>query len=87
LDKKDQWVQIQVIDNGQGISPEFLPHIFERFRQSDSSITRENGGLGLGLTIARHLIAMHGGKIDVTSPGLGKGASFTVMLPLSAKME
>ena len=87
LDKKDQWVQIQVIDNGQGISPEFLPYIFERFRQSDSSITRENGGLGLGLTIARHLIAMHGGKIDVTSPGLGKGTSFTVMLPLSPKIE
>lgn len=87
LDKKDEWVQIQVIDNGQGISPEFLPYIFERFRQSDSSITRENGGLGLGLTIAHHLISMHGGKIDVTSPGLGKGSRFTVMLPLSARIE
>ncbi|MBH8561437.1 response regulator [Nostoc sp. CENA67] len=74
--------QIQVADNGTGISPEFLPYVFERFRQADGSTTREFGGLGLGLAIARHLIELHGGTIQAHSPGEGQGAIFTICLPL-----
>lgn len=76
------WVQIQVIDTGCGISPEFLPFVFERFRQADGSTTRLHGGLGLGLAIVRHLVEMHGGQVQAESPGLGLGATFTVKLPL-----
>ncbi len=75
-------VQIQVEDMGRGIEPEFLPHVFERFRQSQSSNTREYGGLGLGLAIVRHLTELHNGTVAVTSPGLGQGAIFSVKLPL-----
>lgn len=74
--------QIQVIDSGCGISPEFLPFVFERFRQADGSTTRYHGGLGLGLAIVRHLTEMHGGQVQAESPGLGQGATFTVKLPL-----
>lgn len=76
-------LEIKVSDTGQGINPEFLPHIFERFRQADSSTTRQHGGLGLGLAIVRHLVEMHGGEIRVNSAGEGKGATFTVSLPIS----
>lgn len=75
---------ITVTDTGKGIHPDFLPHIFDSFRQEDISITREHGGLGLGLSIVRHLITAHGGKIVVDSPGEGKGTTFTVTLPLMA---
>lgn len=75
-------VEIVVADSGQGISPEFLPHVFERFRQADASITRSTGGLGLGLAIVRHLVELHGGAVRVESEGEGKGATFTVRLPL-----
>ncbi|RZM82203.1 PAS domain-containing protein [Leptolyngbya iicbica] len=75
---------IAVTDTGKGIQPEFLPHIFDSFRQEDVSITREHGGLGLGLAIARHLTEAHGGSIAVSSPGVGQGATFTVTLPLMA---
>ncbi|HEV7683637.1 MAG TPA: MASE1 domain-containing protein [Pyrinomonadaceae bacterium] len=75
-------VQIEVRDRGQGISPDFLPHVFERFRQADASTTRRFGGLGLGLAIVRHLVEMHGGSIAVESEGEGKGATFTVRLPM-----
>ncbi len=75
-------VIISVSDTGIGIAPEFLPHIFERFRQVDSTTTRQHSGLGLGLAIVRHLVEMHGGTIDAASPGLGQGAVFTVTLPL-----
>jgi len=75
-------VQIKVADTGQGIDVEFLPHVFERFSQADSSTTRKFGGLGLGLSIARHLVEMHGGVIQVDSAGEGQGATFTVMFPL-----
>ncbi|HEV7747586.1 MAG TPA: MASE1 domain-containing protein [Pyrinomonadaceae bacterium] len=75
-------VQIEVKDRGQGISPDFLPHVFERFRQADASTTRKFGGLGLGLAIVRHLVEMHGGSITVESEGEGKGATFTVKLPM-----
>jgi CheY-like chemotaxis protein len=74
--------QITVSDTGQGIRAEFLPHIFERFKQADSSITRQYSGLGLGLAIAQHLIKQHGGTIDAYSEGEGRGARFTVNLPI-----
>ncbi len=77
-------VEVVVSDNGRGIDPEFLPHIFERFRQADASSTREHGGLGLGLAIARHLVEAHGGTIQASSPGRGLGATFHVQLPLRA---
>lgn len=75
--------QIQVSDNGQGIRPDFLPHVFENFRQGDSSTTRQFGGLGLGLALVRYLVELHGGTVSVESPGLGLGATFTVKLPLT----
>jgi PAS domain S-box-containing protein len=75
--------QIQVIDTGKGITPEFLPHVFEYFRQADSKTTRAEGGLGLGLAIVRHFVELHGGTVTADSPGLGKGATFTVRLPVS----
>ena len=75
---------IEILDTGQGISAELLPHIFERFRQGDSSSTRHHGGLGLGLTIAHQLVVMHGGTIDVQSDGVGHGSRFTVRLPIVA---
>jgi CheY-like chemotaxis protein len=77
-------VEITVSDNGQGISAEFLPHVFDRFRQADSTITRNVGGLGLGLSIVRQLVELHGGTVQVASPGEGQGATFTVCLPLTA---
>ncbi|HCF29888.1 MAG TPA: hybrid sensor histidine kinase/response regulator [Cyanobacteria bacterium UBA11049] len=73
---------IQVIDSGIGIAPDFLPYVFDRFRQADSSSTRSYGGLGLGLTIVSHLVELHGGKIDACSEGEGKGSTFTVKIPL-----
>ncbi len=75
-------VQITVADTGRGISPEFLPFAFDRFRQADSTTTRQHGGLGLGLAIARHIVEIHGGSITAASQGDGQGATFTVSLPL-----
>lgn len=77
-------VEVSISDTGEGISPEFLPHVFDRFLQADSSITRKSGGLGLGLSIAKHLTELHGGKLSVASLGLGHGAIFTLDLPLIA---
>ena len=76
------YAQIQVIDTGIGISSDFLPYIFDRFRQADSSSTRAHGGLGLGLAIVRHLVDLHGGTVDADSRGEEQGATFTVRLPL-----
>jgi signal transduction histidine kinase/CHASE1-domain containing sensor protein/ActR/RegA family two-component response regulator len=75
-------VEVGVSDTGQGINSEFLPYVFDRFRQADSTTTRQHGGLGLGLAIARHLVEIHGGTIRAESPGIGKGATFTIRLPL-----
>jgi len=82
LERVNSHVEVAVSDTGIGISPEFLPHVFERFRQGDSGTTRERGGLGLGLSIARQLTEMHGGTIEAYSPGVGHGATFRLRLPL-----
>jgi PAS domain S-box-containing protein len=74
-------VELRVSDTGMGIASDFLPHVFDRFRQADGSITRHSGGLGLGLAIVRHLVELHGGSIAADSPGLGQGTTFTVVLP------
>lgn len=79
--------EIVVSDTGQGVSPEFLPHVFERFQQEDSSITRSSTGLGLGLSIVRHLVELHGGTVRAESEGTGKGSTFTIRLPLVAASE
>src|SRR2546429_5518175 len=76
-----------VSDSGQGISRDFLPFVFDRFRQADSTSTRLHGGLGLGLAIVRHLVELHGGSVKVDSPGEGKGATFTVTLPLRVSVQ
>jgi len=82
--RAESHVLIRVTDSGIGIAKEHLVHVFERFRQVDSSTTRTHGGLGLGLAIVRHLVELHGGIVSVKSDGAGKGASFTVQLPVRA---
>jgi PAS domain S-box-containing protein len=84
LDRQDSRVRLAVEDNGRGISPNFLPHVFERFRQEDASSSRETTGLGLGLSIAKHLVELHGGSIHAFSDGLDHGATFVVELPACA---
>lgn len=76
-------LEIVVSDTGQGIAADFLPHVFDRFRQADQKTSRLHGGMGLGLAIVRHLVEMHGGTVHASSEGEGKGATFTVMLPIS----
>jgi PAS domain S-box-containing protein len=82
LERVDNNARIVVSDTGIGIKPEFLPHVFDRFRQADSAFTRKHGGLGLGLAIVRHLVEMHGGTVQAESEGEGRGATFIVSLPL-----
>src|SRR5881392_3414018 len=82
LERADSSAQITVKDTGRGIAPDFLPHVFERFRQADASTTRAHGGLGLGLAIVRHLVELHGGSVHADSPGEGRGTTFAVRLPL-----
>ncbi|BAZ09469.1 multi-sensor hybrid histidine kinase [Calothrix sp. NIES-4071] len=82
LERVDHYAQITVSDTGRGISPKFIPYIFDRFRQEDNSITREFGGLGLGLSLSQQLVEAHGGTITASSPGVGKGTIFKVTLPL-----
>ncbi|MGI8812106.1 MAG: PAS domain S-box protein [Pyrinomonadaceae bacterium] len=83
----DSHVEIAVTDNGKGIEPEFLPFVFDRFRQEDQSRTRRQGGLGLGLSIVRQLVEMHGGVVTVTSAGLDEGTTFIVKLPRMAALH
>jgi PAS domain S-box-containing protein len=78
----DSFAEIKVEDNGQGITPGFLPFVFDRFRQADSTTTRRHGGLGLGLAIVRHLVEIHGGSVWAESAGVNQGATFTVRLPV-----
>jgi CheY-like chemotaxis protein len=82
LEQVDRYAQITVSDTGQGIGPDFLPFVFHRFRQEDSSLTRSFGGLGLGLSLSRELVEAHGGTIIADSAGVGQGATFTVRIPL-----
>jgi PAS domain S-box-containing protein len=82
LNNSQSFAQITVTDTEKGISPEFLPYVFESFRQADATTTRKFGGLGLGLAIVRHLVELHGGTVIAQSPGEGQGATFTVTLPL-----
>jgi PAS domain S-box-containing protein len=84
IERSNSHVDISVTDSGQGIAPEFLPQVFDRFRQADSSTTRPHGGLGLGLSIVKHLTELHGGNVRVTSGGVGLGATFTISLPLQS---
>jgi CheY-like chemotaxis protein/anti-sigma regulatory factor (Ser/Thr protein kinase) len=80
-------VQIRVSDTGQGIDPAFLPYVFDRFRQADSTSTRSHGGLGIGLTIVRHIVELHGGTVRADSAGEGRGSVFTVSLPITAASD
>ncbi|MEG4488444.1 PAS domain-containing protein [Microcoleus sp. D2_18a_B4] len=82
LDRVDTLAQITVTDTGKGIEPDFLPYVFDYFRQADSTMTRKFGGLGLGLAIVRHLVELHGGTVKSDSPGEGQGATLTVRIPL-----
>jgi len=87
LRRVNSHVEVTVSDSGMGVPPSFLPHLFERFRQVDSSTTRAHGGLGLGLSIVKQLVELHGGAIRAESPGEGKGATFVVSLPLRPVAE
>jgi len=81
--QRDEQLAITIRDNGAGIGPEFITHVFERFRQADASMTRSHGGLGLGLSIVKHLVEQHGGTVRAESAGVGQGASFTIELPVA----
>jgi signal transduction histidine kinase/ActR/RegA family two-component response regulator len=87
LAKTDSHAEITVADTGIGIKPEFLPHLFERFRQADASTTRTQGGLGLGLAIVKHIVELHGGIVRADSEGDGEGATFTIELPFTVKRK
>jgi CheY-like chemotaxis protein len=82
LERVNSHIEIVVSDTGIGIRPDFLPYVFERFRQADAGTTRKTGGLGLGLAIVRHIVEMHGGTVEASSGGEGQGATFRVRLPL-----
>ncbi len=83
LQRMESYVEVAVADDGQGIDASFLPHVFDRFRQADGGFARHSGGLGLGLAIVRSLVELHGGTVTAASDGLGKGATFTVRLPMA----
>ncbi|HEY4308374.1 MAG TPA: ATP-binding protein [Pirellulales bacterium] len=84
LERVSSHIELSIADTGQGIAPEFLPHIFDRFRQADSSASRAHGGLGLGLSIVRNLVELHGGTVRAHSPGIGLGTTFVVSIPVRA---
>jgi PAS domain S-box-containing protein len=83
LECVEPYVRLKVSDTGEGIPPEFLPYVFDRFRQAEGSVTRKQGGLGLGLAVVRHLVELHGGNVMAESGGTGQGSTFTVDLPLA----
>jgi signal transduction histidine kinase len=83
LESSADCAQIRISDTGVGISPEFLPHVFERFRQASNFVTRMHGGLGVGLSIVRYIVERHGGRVRAESRGEGQGATFIVDLPYS----
>jgi signal transduction histidine kinase len=87
VERVNSHIEIRVSDTGQGIKPEFLPFVFERFRQADMKTTRVHGGMGLGLAIVRQLVELHGGSVSADSPGEGKGSTFIVELPLRSKVQ
>jgi CheY-like chemotaxis protein len=82
LERVNSHLEASVIDSGEGIKPEFLPHVFDRFRQADATTTRRHGGLGLGLAIVKQLVELHGGSVRAKSAGVGQGSTFTVSLPM-----
>jgi PAS domain S-box-containing protein len=86
-ERAGEHIRIVVSDTGKGIQPEFLPHVFDRFRQVDPSGSQRGGGLGLGLALVKHLAELHGGKVEAASEGMGRGATFTVTLPLAGQSE
>ena len=83
LERVNSHVELSVVDTGEGITPDFLAFVFDRFRQADATTTRRHGGLGLGLSIVKQLVELHGGSVRVTSPGVGEGTTFTVSLPVT----
>jgi CheY-like chemotaxis protein/anti-sigma regulatory factor (Ser/Thr protein kinase) len=87
VERVDSSVEIIVKDSGKGMKPEFLPFAFDRFSQADSSTTRASGGLGLGLSVVKGLVELHGGQVSVSSEGVGKGATFTVALPFKDEYQ
>ena len=87
LERVNSHLEVSVSDNGKGMDVEFLPHVFDRFRQADASTTRQHGGLGLGLSIVKNLVELHGGSVSASSPGEGKGATFVVSIPLSPILD
>jgi signal transduction histidine kinase/ActR/RegA family two-component response regulator len=84
IERSNDHMEVRVVDTGQGISPDFLPHVFERFRQANDATTQRHTGLGVGLAIVRQLVELHGGTVHAASPGVGRGATFAVRLPISA---
>ncbi|HVG09717.1 MAG TPA: response regulator [Thermoanaerobaculia bacterium] len=87
LGQSEGQAEIAVQDTGSGVRPDFVPYVFDRFRQAESSTTRQYGGLGLGLSIVRHMVELHGGTVSVESPGEGQGSTFTVRLPIRLGIE
>jgi signal transduction histidine kinase len=87
LCRADSCVKFVVSDTGEGIDPDFLPHVFDRFRQGNSTLTRKHGGLGLGLAIVHHIVELHGGAIHAESAGIGKGATFEIDLPIFTPVD
>ena len=87
LESRDDHAILSIRDSGQGISADFLPYVFDRFRQADSTATRAHGGIGLGLSIVRHLVELHGGTVKAESDGPNLGATFTVQLPLTINRQ
>ena len=84
LERGGGQLSVSIADDGKGIEPEFLPYVFDRFKQADGSTTRRHGGLGLGLAIVRHIVELHGGHVQAASPGPGQGSTFTIWLPVRA---